>query len=221
MIFATPRRSFVTSTSSFVADPAEEQKTWETKEKEKSRAAVQHSAATTHKKHVMQRLVLQRALQRQSRVAFRPLASTSTLFSARPLSTTKDNTPVGGKLSNEGSHSDFQKQSKVPESSEFDAQVWLADVVKQHRILLFMKGSPENPRCGFSSTVVQILNSYDVPFASADVLENEDIRAGLKQFSNWPTFPQLYVDGEFIGGCDILKEMHSKNELEDLLQPKK
>lgn len=170
----------------------------------------------------MQRLVFSRALQRQGRTAFRPLAasSTATIFSVRSFSTTKD-TPVDGKLSNEGSHSDFQKQSKVPESSEFDAQAWLSDVVKQHQILLFMKGSPENPRCGFSSTVVQILNSYDVPFASADVLENEDIRAGLKQFSNWPTFPQLYVNGEFIGGCDILKEMHSKGELQDLLQPKK
>lgn len=79
-----------------------------------------------------------------------------------------------------------------------------------------MKGSPENPRCGFSASVVQILNSYDVAFASADVLENEDIRNGLKEFSNWPTFPQLYVKGEFVGGCDIISEMTMSGELETL-----
>jgi monothiol glutaredoxin len=87
-------------------------------------------------------------------------------------------------------------------------------------VLLFMKGSPENPRCGFSASVVQILNSYDVAFASADVLENEDIRNGLKEFSNWPTFPQLYVKGEFVGGCDIIKEMHAKGELQPMLAKK-
>lgn len=165
----------------------------------------------------MQRLAT-RAIQRQALGLARPLSALSTF---RPLSTSSSSTPPassGGKIAQDGSHSDFQKQSKVPESTEFDSQAWLADVVKQHKVLLFMKGSPENPRCGFSSTVVQILNSYDVPFASADVLENEDIRAGLKQFSNWPTFPQLYVQGEFVGGCDILKDMHAKGELEALLK---
>ena len=106
----------------------------------------------------------------------------------------------------EGSHSDFQKQSKVTESKKeaneteeiFDVQKWLGKVVKEHPVVLFMKGSPELPQCGFSLSVVNILKEANCEFASADVLQNEELRAGLKVFSNWPTFPQLYIGGEFI-----------------------
>ena len=85
--------------------------------------------------------------------------------------------------------------------------------VKTHRVLLFMKGTPAFPQCGFSNQVVQILRHYGVPFESRNVLEDMAIREGIKEYSNWPTIPQLYVEGEFIGGCDILMELHSRGEL--------
>ena len=89
--------------------------------------------------------------------------------------------------------------------------------VKSHRVLLFMKGTPAFPQCGFSNQVVQILRHYGVPFESVNVLEDMAIREGIKEYSNWPTIPQLYVDGEFIGGCDILTELHSRGELASVL----
>ena len=89
--------------------------------------------------------------------------------------------------------------------------------VKANRVLLFMKGTPAFPQCGFSHQVVQILRHYGVEFQSVNVLEDMEIREGIKEYSNWPTIPQLYVDGEFIGGCDILMELHSRGELEAVL----
>lgn len=82
-----------------------------------------------------------------------------------------------------------------------------------------MKGSPSAPQCGFSARVVQVLKSHGVDFSSADVLSSLDVREGIKKFSNWPTVPQLYVNGEFIGGCDIITDMHDTGELETLLKP--
>ncbi|GJN22644.1 hypothetical protein PR202_gb10232 [Eleusine coracana subsp. coracana] len=79
----------------------------------------------------------------------------------------------------------------------------LDKVVGSHKVVLFMKGTKDFPQCGFSHTVVQILRSLDVPFETLDVLANEALRQGLKDYSSWPTFPQLYIDGEFFGGCDI------------------
>ncbi|KAG8037971.1 hypothetical protein GUJ93_ZPchr1061g2832 [Zizania palustris] len=79
----------------------------------------------------------------------------------------------------------------------------LDKVVASHKVVLFMKGTKDFPQCGFSHTVVQILRSLDVPFETLDVLANEALRQGLKEYSSWPTFPQLYIDGEFFGGCDI------------------
>jgi monothiol glutaredoxin len=76
-------------------------------------------------------------------------------------------------------------------------------VVNSEKVVLFMKGSKDFPQCGFSHTVVQILKSLNVPFETLDVLSNEAFRQGLKEYSSWPTFPQLYIDGEFFGGCDI------------------
>lgn len=89
--------------------------------------------------------------------------------------------------------------------------------INSHRIVLFMKGSPEFPQCGFSYQVVNILQQEKVTFYSINVLEDEDIRQEIKTFSDWPTIPQLYIDGEFIGGCDITKELHESGELAKLL----
>ncbi|KAK8324987.1 hypothetical protein V6Z12_A11G020900 [Gossypium hirsutum] len=79
----------------------------------------------------------------------------------------------------------------------------LDKVVTSNKVVLFMKGTKDFPQCGFSNTVVQILNSLNVPFETINILENEMLRMGLKEYSNWPTFPQLYIEGEFFGGCDI------------------
>ena len=80
-------------------------------------------------------------------------------------------------------------------------------------VVLFMKGTPQSPMCGFSGQVVQILDYLGVPFKGVNVLENEDLRQGVKEYANWPTIPQLYVKGEFVGGCDILREMFQSGEL--------
>jgi monothiol glutaredoxin len=87
-------------------------------------------------------------------------------------------------------------------------------------VMLFMKGTPLFPQCGFSARVVQILKHSGVPFSSVNVLEDAEIRDGIKQFSNWPTIPQLYVKGEFVGGCDIITEMYQNGELQALLSEK-
>jgi monothiol glutaredoxin len=81
-------------------------------------------------------------------------------------------------------------------------------------VVLFMKGTPVFPQCGFSATVVQILTNLGVKFKGVDVLKDPEIRQGIKEFSNWPTIPQLYVKGEFVGGCDIIREMYESEELE-------
>ena len=88
----------------------------------------------------------------------------------------------------------------------------ISDEISSSNIHLFMKGTPLFPQCGFSSTVVQILTYLEVPFTTTNVLEDEKIREGIKEFSNWPTIPQLYVKGELMGGCDILKEMFENGE---------
>ena len=92
--------------------------------------------------------------------------------------------------------------------------------IDTNRVMLFMKGNPEAPMCGFSKTVVDILKHLNVEFASADVLEDMELREGIKEFSDWPTIPQLYVDGNFIGGCDIVVEMFQSDELQPLLHGK-
>ncbi|MBI1273189.1 MAG: Grx4 family monothiol glutaredoxin [Alphaproteobacteria bacterium] len=87
-------------------------------------------------------------------------------------------------------------------------------------IVLFMKGTPAFPQCGFSATVVQVLSMLQVQFKGVDVLADPGLRQALKEFSNWPTFPQLYVKGELVGGCDIVKEMYQSGELQQLLKDK-
>ncbi|KAG5319250.1 GLRX3 protein, partial [Pseudoatta argentina] len=96
----------------------------------------------------------------------------------------------------------------------------LKKLVNQASCMLFMKGNPANPRCGFSRTIVSILNSYKTDYKSFDILQDNDVREGLKKFSNWPTYPQLYLNGDLIGGLDIVKEMNELGELESIL-PKK
>lgn len=87
-------------------------------------------------------------------------------------------------------------------------------------VVLYMKGTPVFPMCGFSAAVVQVLNSVGVSFKGVNVLENDDLRQGIKDFTNWPTIPQLYVKGEFVGGCDIVKEMFESGELQALMKEK-
>jgi len=94
----------------------------------------------------------------------------------------------------------------------------IANNIKSNDVVLFMKGTPVFPQCGFSAAVVQILTDVGVKFKSFDVLKDPELRQGIKEFSNWPTIPQLYVKGEFLGGCDIIREMHANNELEGLFR---
>lgn len=89
--------------------------------------------------------------------------------------------------------------------------------LRENKVLLFMKGTPDFPQCGFSGQTVMALKSIGKPFAYVNIFEDPEIREGLKKYSNWPTFPQLYVDGELIGGCDIVVEMYHSGELEQLL----
>ena len=92
--------------------------------------------------------------------------------------------------------------------------------IDENAVVLFMKGTPVFPQCGFSAMTVQVLTHVGVQFKGINVLEDMDIREGVKQFSNWPTIPQLYVKGEFIGGCDIVREMYESGELEQLMNDK-
>jgi len=98
-----------------------------------------------------------------------------------------------------------------------DLKEQIINDIKTNRIMLFMKGTAEMPRCGFSNTVVQVLDHYEVEYNSTDVLADPEIRVKLSEYSNWPTIPQLFVDGEFIGGADITVELHEKGELLDIL----
>ena len=92
----------------------------------------------------------------------------------------------------------------------------ITEEISSNNVHLFMKGTPLFPQCGFSSTVVQILTYLEVPFSTTNVLEDENIREGIKEFSNWPTIPQLYLKGELMGGCDIIKEMFESGELQKI-----
>ncbi len=92
--------------------------------------------------------------------------------------------------------------------------------IGQNDVVLYMKGTPVFPQCGFSAAVVQVLSQIGVKFKGIDVLTDPSLRQGIKDFSQWPTIPQLYVKGEFVGGCDIVREMHASGELEELLKAK-
>jgi len=94
----------------------------------------------------------------------------------------------------------------------------IQDLVDSSKVFLFMKGSPDFPECGFSAKVIEILNSLDVEFKSFNVLQDEDVREGVKEFGNWPTLPQLYIGGKLVGGCDIIIEMFESGELKKSLE---
>ncbi|EJF76297.1 Grx4 family monothiol glutaredoxin [Bartonella sp. DB5-6] len=92
--------------------------------------------------------------------------------------------------------------------------------IKTNDVILFMKGTPDAPQCGFSGQVVQILEYLGLNYKGVNILTSDELRQGIKDYSNWPTVPQLYIKGEFIGGCDIVKEMFQNNELQELLREK-
>jgi monothiol glutaredoxin len=101
-----------------------------------------------------------------------------------------------------------------------DINAWIDNEVKSNDVVLFMKGTPEMPMCGFSARATQILNHLGAPFKGINVLESDALRQGIKAYTNWPTIPQLYVKGEFVGGSDIMMEMFQSGELKDLLGEK-
>ncbi|PCH80741.1 MAG: monothiol glutaredoxin, Grx4 family [Hyphomicrobiales bacterium] len=101
-----------------------------------------------------------------------------------------------------------------------DIKSWIEEQVKSNDVVLFMKGSTNFPQCGFSGQVVQIMDYLGAEYKDINVLENEELRQGIKDFSNWPTIPQLYVKGEFVGGCDIIREMFQSQELQTLMSEK-
>jgi monothiol glutaredoxin len=104
--------------------------------------------------------------------------------------------------------------------SEQDVQDWIAKQIANNDVVLFMKGTKTMPQCGFSMQVAQILNHLGVDFEDINVLDDMSVREGVKVFSNWPTVPQLYVKGEFVGGCDIVREMFQAGELQEMLTQK-
>jgi len=95
----------------------------------------------------------------------------------------------------------------------------ITDTISRDRVMLFMKGSPSMPQCGFSAAVVGILKQVGVPYGSFNILADQEMREGLKEYSSWPTFPQLYLDGKLIGGADIVRDLHARGELTKLLAP--
>ena len=101
-----------------------------------------------------------------------------------------------------------------------NARERIEKVISENPVVLFMKGTPDFPQCGFSGQVIQILDYVGAPVHGVNVLEDADIRQGVKEFANWPTIPQLYVKGEFVGGCDIVREMFQAGELQTLLADK-
>lgn len=98
-----------------------------------------------------------------------------------------------------------------------NAKKVIKEEIETHPIILYMKGSKLMPQCGFSARVVQILNNLEIPYETRNVLEDEALRQGIKEFSDWPTIPQLYVGAEFIGGCDIISELHANGELKKIV----
>lgn len=124
-------------------------------------------------------------------------------------------------FSNDDSHDDFKPKKKVIPTGLEDVIKLIDTQVKENDVMLYMKGTPSQPQCGFSSQAVRILNAVGVDFSSVNVLEYPAIRDGVKVYSEWPTVPQLYVKGEFVGGCDIMATMFKEGDLEKLMKEKK
>ena len=122
--------------------------------------------------------------------------------------------------------SDFKNIFKVVDSEQAEApapasggsaQERIKQDVENNHILIYMKGTPDMPQCGFSAATVDVFNQIGVPYETRDVLQDPEVRQGVKDFSNWPTVPQVYVGGKFVGGSDIVMEMHSRGELQSLV----
>lgn len=103
-------------------------------------------------------------------------------------------------------------------SSEIDIKDEIDHIVKSNKVVLFMKGVPEAPKCGFSNAVCQILRMHGVAYESHDILEDESLRQGIKEYSNWPTIPQVFINGQFVGGCDVLLQLHQSGDLIEELE---
>ncbi len=97
-----------------------------------------------------------------------------------------------------------------------DIKEQIAKDIKENKVMVYMKGTPDSPQCGFSAQTVNIFKSYGVPFSARNVLDDPNLRQGIKDFTEWPTIPQIFINGEFIGGCDIVNEMHANGELKKL-----
>eukprot|EP00600_Ochromonadales_sp_CCMP1393_P009146 CAMPEP_0174973622 /NCGR_PEP_ID=MMETSP0004_2-20121128/11350_1 /TAXON_ID=420556 /ORGANISM="Ochromonas sp., Strain CCMP1393" /LENGTH=161 /DNA_ID=CAMNT_0016224103 /DNA_START=77 /DNA_END=562 /DNA_ORIENTATION=- len=131
--------------------------------------------------------------------------------------------PIVGRyrfMSSDDSHDDFKPKRQEVASEMTEVMGLIEQQVKENDILLFMKGTPSQPQCGFSLQVVRVLNAVGAEFSSINVLEYPAIREGIKHYSEWPTIPQLYVTGEFVGGCDIVTSMYQDGELETMLKEK-
>jgi monothiol glutaredoxin len=159
-------------------------------------------------------------------LSYRPNLSATRRLHGKPLICPKSCTPLSASLYagshrsfSDGSHDDFAPKRKAVEGMD-EAVKMIDDQIKENRVMLYMKGSPSMPQCGFSARVVQILKDEGVDFSSVNVLDYPVIREGVKKYSDWPTIPQLYVDAEFVGGCDIITSMHESGELKDVLQAK-
>lgn len=124
-------------------------------------------------------------------------------------------------FSNNDSHDDFKPKKKTVPTGMEDVLKLIDSQVKDNAVMLYMKGTPSQPQCGFSMQAVRILNAVGVDFSSVNVLEYPAIREGIKKYSDWPTIPQLYVSGDFIGGCDIMTSMFNEGQLEKLMKEKK
>ncbi len=109
-------------------------------------------------------------------------------------------------------------QPPAPSAGAKEVHDRIDNLVKNNKVVLFMKGSKLFPQCGFSAATVEILNQYGVPFVDVDVLSDPGIRQGIKEYAQWPTIPQLFIDGKFVGGCDIAREMHANGELGAMLK---
>ncbi|CAM9199482.1 unnamed protein product, partial [Chrysoparadoxa australica] len=126
---------------------------------------------------------------------------------SRPLSSTDDS-----------SDNDFAPQKKAVPEGQDEVHKMIKQQITDNKLMLYMKGTPSQPQCGFSMQVVRILQAQGVDFSSVNVLEYASIREGVKSFSEWPTIPQVFLDGEFVGGCDILTQLHEDGELQKMLE---
>lgn len=130
------------------------------------------------------------------------------------MSDEKDDNSISMPIAN---NEDGQGESPKSRQEGGDALSEIDKVVNDNEVVLYMKGHPEQPMCGFSARAAQILQSYGQPFTAVNVLEDPEIRQGIKEYADWPTIPQVYIDGEFVGGSDILMEMHENDEIEPLI----